>query len=82
MCCTQAKSPLEDGGSRFLTEPADLDAVGKALGGRGWTLSAQELVWVAKNPVTLDDEKRAEVEAFLAAIDDDDDVRAVFVGLA
>ena len=78
----QAVEPLEDGGSRFLTEPADLDAVGKALGGRGWTLSAQELVWVAKNPVTLDDEKRAEVEAFLAAIDDDDDVRTVFAGLA
>jgi transcriptional/translational regulatory protein YebC/TACO1 len=36
---------------------------------------------VPKNPVALDDEKRAEVEAFLAAIDDDDDVRAVYVGL-
>jgi YebC/PmpR family DNA-binding regulatory protein len=78
----QSVEPLEDGGTRFLTEPADLDAVGKALSARGWTLSSQELIWVAKNPVALDDEKRAEVEAFLAAIDDDDDVRAVFAGLA
>ncbi len=71
----------EEGDSRFLTEPADLDAVGRALAARGWTLSSQELVWVAKNPVSLDDEKRAEVEAFLQAIDDDDDVRVVYAAL-
>lgn len=71
----------EDGDSRFLTEPADLDAVGRALSARGWTLTSQELVWVAKNPVSLDDEKRAEVEAFLQAIDDDDDVRVVYAAL-
>jgi YebC/PmpR family DNA-binding regulatory protein len=72
----------DEGQSRFLTEPADLDAVGRALGARGWTLTSQELVWIPKNPVTLDDEKRAEVEAFLSAIDDDDDVRVVYAGLA
>ena len=65
----------------FLTEPADLDAVGKTLSARGWTLTSQELVWVPKNPVVLEGDKRAEVEAFLAAIDDDDDVRTVFAGL-
>lgn len=72
----------EEGSSRFLTEPTDLDAVGRALGARGWTVESQKLVWIAKNPVTLDDEKRAEVEAFLAAIDDDDDVQEMYVGLA
>jgi len=77
----QEVEPAEDGDSRFLTEPADLDAVGRALAGRGWTLSKQELIWVAKNPVSLNDEQRAEVEAFLEAIDEDDDVRAVYVGL-
>jgi YebC/PmpR family DNA-binding regulatory protein len=30
----------EDGSSVFLTEPADLDAVGRALSTRGWTLSS------------------------------------------
>jgi YebC/PmpR family DNA-binding regulatory protein len=78
----QSVEPAEDGATRFLTEPGDVDAVGKALSARGWTLTSQELIWVPKNPVTLDDEKRAEVEAFLAAIDDDDDVRVVFAGLA
>lgn len=73
---------LEEGGSQFLTEPADLDAVGRALSARGWTLTSQELVWVPKNPVSLDETQRAEVEAFLSAIDDDDDVRAVFPALA
>ncbi len=72
----------EEGSSIFLTEPADLDAVGKALAERGWTLSSQELIWAPKNPVTLeDDAARAQVEAFLAAIDEDDDVRAIYAGL-
>jgi transcriptional/translational regulatory protein YebC/TACO1 len=77
----QDVEPGDDGTTRFLTEPTDVDVVGRALAARGWELTSQELVWVAKNPVALDDEKRAEVEAFLAAIDDDDDVRAVYVGL-
>jgi YebC/PmpR family DNA-binding regulatory protein len=77
----QEVEPAEDGDSRFLTEPSDLDAVGRALSARGWTLTSQDLIWIAKNPVSLDDEKRAEVEAFLQAIDDDDDVRAVYAGL-
>jgi YebC/PmpR family DNA-binding regulatory protein len=72
----------DEGQSRFLTEPADLDAVGRSLAARGWTPTSQELVWIPKNPVNLDDEKRAEVEAFLQAIDDDDDVRVVYAGLA
>lgn len=72
----------EDGSSRFLTEPTDLDTVGKALTEAGWVLTSQALVWIAKNPVTLDDDKRAEVEAFLAAIDDDEDVQNMYVGLA
>ncbi len=72
----------DDGSSRFLTEPTDVDTVGRALAARGWTIESQKLVWMAKNPVTLDDEKRAEVEAFLSAIDDDDDVEDVYAGLA
>lgn len=71
-----------DEGQRFLTDPADLDAVSKALSGRGWKVTFAELVWIAKNPVQLEGEARAEVEAFLAAIDDDDDVQRLYVGLA
>ncbi|MCA9535592.1 MAG: YebC/PmpR family DNA-binding transcriptional regulator [Myxococcales bacterium] len=72
----------EEGSTRFITEPTEVDAVGRELTARGWTVESQKLVWIAKNPVTLDDDARAEVEAFLAAIDDDDDVHELFVGLA
>ena len=71
-----------EGGTIFYTEPADLDAVSKALGERKWVVSSAKLIWKAKSPVTtLDAKQRAEVEAFLSAIDDDDDVQAVYPGL-
>jgi YebC/PmpR family DNA-binding regulatory protein len=72
----------EEGSTRFITEPTEVDTVGRELTARGWTVESQKLVWIPKNPVTLDDDARAEVEAFLAAIDDDDDVHEMFVGLA
>jgi len=73
----------DEGASRFWTEPADVDAVGRALTGLGWTVTSQQLAWRAKNPVAIDDEAaRTEVEDFLAAIDEDDDVQNIFVGLA
>lgn len=72
----------EEGSTRFITEPTEVDAVARELTARGWTVESQKLVWIPKNPVTLDDDARAEVEAFLAAIDDDDDVHEMYVGLA
>jgi YebC/PmpR family DNA-binding regulatory protein len=71
-----------EGGTVFYTEPTDLDAVSKALTERKWTVSSAKLIWKPKNPVTtLDATQRAEVEAFLADIDDNDDVQAVFPAL-
>lgn len=72
----------EEGLYRFITEPTDLDLVAKALGARGWGVTAASQIWVAKNPVSLEGEARAEVEAFLAALDEDDDVQHLYVGLA
>ncbi len=72
----------DDGQSRFLTEPTDLDAVSKALAARGWHVTAASLVWLAKNPVKVEGAAREEVETFLAAIDEDDDVQTMYVGLA
>jgi YebC/PmpR family DNA-binding regulatory protein len=73
----------DEGQTRFFTEPTDLDAVNKALTERRWTVTSAALIWRAKNPVKLEDPaQRAEVEAFLAAIDDDDDVQRMFVGFA
>ncbi|MFO0710001.1 MAG: YebC/PmpR family DNA-binding transcriptional regulator [Sandaracinus sp.] len=72
-----------EGGALFYTEPTDLDAVAKALAERKWSVTAAKLAWRPKNPVSLDDEgKRAEVEAFLAALDEDDDVQALYPALA
>lgn len=72
----------DDGDTRFFTDPKDVDVVSKALLEQGWTVSSAQLIWKSKNPVTLDDTQRAEVEAFLAAIDEDDDVQNIYVGLA
>jgi YebC/PmpR family DNA-binding regulatory protein len=77
----QDLEPGDDGATLFYTEPTDVDAVAKALGERGWTIANYSLVWKAKNPVTLGEAERAEVEAFLAALDDDDDVQTLYVGL-
>lgn len=72
----------EEGQTRFITEPTEVDAVSRALAGLGWTVTSQALVYIAKNPVSLEADARAEVEAFLEAIDEDDDVQSLFVGLA
>lgn len=72
----------EDGEVIFLTESTDLDAVAKALPEFSYDVHSAKLVYRANNPVTLDDAARAEVEAFLDAIDNDDDVQNVYVGLA
>ncbi|HEV7556206.1 MAG TPA: YebC/PmpR family DNA-binding transcriptional regulator, partial [Kofleriaceae bacterium] len=70
-----------EGGFRFYTEPADLDAVSKALSALGWTVATIRLGWRAKNPMKLDDAARAEVDHFLAEIDEDDDVQHIYVAL-
>lgn len=74
--------PDGDGGFRFYTEPTDLDTVGKSLSSHGWTVAAMRLGWRARNPIRLDDAAaRAEVEAFLAEVDDDDDVQHIYAAL-
>jgi len=72
----------DDGGFRFYTEPTDVDAVAKALGAAGWSVATLRLGWRAKHPHVLDDAARAEVEQFLAEIDEDDDVQYIYVALA
>ncbi len=72
----------EEGATLFLTEPTDLDAVCKALPQYGFTVESAKLGYRPKNPVSLDAAAREEVEAFLDAIDADDDVQTVYAGLA
>lgn len=73
----------EEGSALFITDATDLDAVCKALPEQGFTVTSAKLGYRPKNPVTLSgDAEREEVEAFLEAIDGDDDVQNVYVGLA
>jgi len=77
----QDLEPSEDGVTLFLTAPTDMDAVQRALPEHGFTVQSAKLGYRAKNPVTLGEAERAEVETFLENIDADDDVQNVYVGL-
>lgn len=75
----------EEGTTLFLTAPTDLDLVSKALPDQGFTVLSAKLGYKPKNPVdpaSLSAEQLEEVEAFLAAIDANDDVQNVYAGLA
>ncbi len=75
----------ENGVSLFLTDPTDLDLVSRALPAQGFTVLTAKLGYKPKNPIdpaSLSAEQMEEVEAFLAAIDGNDDVQNVYVGLA
>ena len=78
----QDLEPGESGATLFLTAPTDMDAVSRALPAHGFAVQSAHLGYRPKNPVTLGAAEREEVEAFLEAIDADDDVQRVFVGLA
>ena len=78
----QDLEPAEDGATLFFTDPSDLDAVCRALPNFGFTVQSAQLGYKPKNPVTLNDVEREEVEAFLEAMDSDDDVQNVYAGLA
>ena len=78
--------PGEDAGTTlFLTDASDLDLVSRALPAQGFTVLSAKLGYRPKNPIdpaSLSPADLEEVEAFLAAIDANDDVQNVFVGLA
>jgi len=69
----------------FYSDAIDLDLVSRALPTHGFTVLSAKLGYKAKNPVdptTLSAEQLEEVEVFLSAIDGNDDVQNVYVGLA
>ena len=75
----------EENTTLFITDPGDLDTVGKALQPLGFNLLSARLGYRPKNPVdsaTLGAAELEEVEAFLAAIDANDDVQHVYVALS
>ena len=75
----------DEGTTLFLTDPSDLDLVSRALPAQGFTVLSAKLGYRPKNPIdpaSLSAPDLEEVEAFLAAIDNNDDVQNVYVGLA
>ncbi len=75
----------EEGTTLFVTDAVDLDLVSRALPAQGFTVLSAKLGYRAKNPIasaSLSTAELEEVEAFLAAIDGNDDVQNVFAGLA
>ncbi len=74
--------PGDEGDTLFYTEPSDLDAVSRALPEHGFSVNSAQLGYRPKNPMTVGEAERTEVEAFLEAIDADDDVQTVYAGLA
>ena len=75
----------EDGVTLFLTDHADLDLVSRALPAQGFSVLSAKLGYKPKNPInpgSLSAGDLNEVEHFLAAIDANDDVQNVYVGLA
>jgi YebC/PmpR family DNA-binding regulatory protein len=76
--------PGEESSTLFITDPADLDLVSRALPAQGFTVVSAKLGYKPKNPIdpaSLSAEQLEEVESFLAAIDSNDDVQNVYVGL-
>lgn len=78
----QDLEPSEEGVVLFFTAPTDLDLVCKALPDHGFQVESAKLGYRPKNPVHLGEAERQEVEAFLGALDDNDDVQNLYVGLA
>ena len=74
----------DEGSTVFLTDPADLDLVSRALPAQGFTVLSAKLGYKPKNPVeaaSLSAEQLDEVETFLAALDANEDVQNIFAGL-
>jgi YebC/PmpR family DNA-binding regulatory protein len=81
----QDLEPGDEGTTLFITDPADLDLVSRALPAQGFNVLSAKLGYKPKNPMdpaSLGAEAMAEVEEFLATVDECDDVQNVFVGLA
>jgi YebC/PmpR family DNA-binding regulatory protein len=71
-----------DDGITFYTDPTELDAVQRALPNFGYTVQKAYIGYRPKNPVSLSGPEREEVEAFLQALDEDDEVQTVYAALA
>ncbi len=73
--------PAGHTGARFFCDTTDLDSCNKALTAQGWVITLSEMSYIAKAKTELTPEAKKEVEEFLNAIDDHDDVHRMYVAL-
>jgi transcriptional/translational regulatory protein YebC/TACO1 len=73
--------PADATGARFITDRTNTHGVSKWLAENGWTVVTSELGYVPKQCPELSEEQRAEVGAFLQALDDHDDVHRVWAAV-
>lgn len=71
----------DDGLTLFITDTTDLDSVCRALPDYGFAVETAKIGYRPKNPQILSGTELEEVEAFLAAIHEHDDVQEVYVAL-
>lgn len=68
----------DDGSYQFFCALENLDAVTKALAGRGWSINSSAPSYKPTNVTELSGDQRSEVESFLNALDDMDDTHKVY----
>ncbi|MBT5387346.1 MAG: YebC/PmpR family DNA-binding transcriptional regulator [Porticoccaceae bacterium] len=71
----------EEGLALFITDTTDLDSVCRLLPDFGFTVETAKIGYRPKNPQTISGAELEEVEQFLAAIHEHDDVQEVYVAL-
>ena len=78
---TNEDIPEGHAGARFYCDRTDLNNVSKFLKQAGWLVTTAEMSYIAKNPVEVTAAQRAEVEEFLATVDEHDDVHRLYTAL-
>ena len=76
-----ADLPENEIGGRFICDRADLNGVSKFLTKAGWKVTTSEMSYIAKNAVEVAAAHRPDVEAFLNALDEHDDVHRVYTAM-
>ena len=71
----------EKSGGRFFTDRTDMYGVADALRKAGWNVATAELGYRGKDPVVLSADEKAQVEAFLERLDENDDVHRVWAAM-
>jgi YebC/PmpR family DNA-binding regulatory protein len=73
--------PEGSAGARFITDRAAVHSVSQWLARNGWSVVTSELGYIPKSCPELTEEQRAEVGAFLQAIEDHDDTHRIWAAV-